>query len=370
LNPTLNFQAGNIADLPIRPLHNAVSIVERIVRQLISIHKEDWDANETSWDFQRDILLCHEGKSHLIQESLASATDHQIGQVRVAKSLEEANNEVFISAYGLTGEILPDVDTAEITLRIGSSVDFIVALISYAIGCMMGRYSLDTPGLIYANSGNEGFDSSKYKKFPADSDGIIPLMDHSWFEDDATARFISFLKVAWSEETLAENLKFVADSLEPKSGETPEETIQRYFSDSFFKDHLKTYKKRPIYWLFTSGKEGAFQALVYLHRYNEGTLSRMRTDYVLPLQSKHSNEERRLEMLIETASSPAERNRQKKALQKLNKKSVELRAFDEKLHHLADQRIKLDLDDGVKVNYAKLAPLLAGVKEVTGGAED
>ena len=238
------------------------------------------------------------------------------------------------------------------------------------MGCKTGRYSLDEPGLIYARSGNTDFDPSRYSKYPADADGIIPLMDHPWFEDDATARFVSFLKVACGEDSLSENLKFIAESLGTKNGETPEETIQRYLSDSFYGNHLKTYLKRPIYWLFSSGKESAFQALVYLHRYNESTLSKMRTDYVLPLQGKMANEQRRLESQIDSASSPSEKNRCRKELEKLKKKGIELKSFDEKLHHLADQRVSLDLDDGVKANYAKLAPLLACVKEVTGGSDE
>jgi type II restriction/modification system DNA methylase subunit YeeA len=240
----------------------------------------------------------------------------------------------------------------------------------YSVGCLTGRYSLDEPGIIYANSSNIGFDPSRYKKFPADADGVVPILDHPWFPDDITTRFQEFLIACWGKDTLEENMKFVADSLEPKQGETPEETIRRYFCDNFFKNHLKMYKKRPIYWLFSSGKEKAFQALVYLHRYNEQTLSKMRTDYVLPLQGKMSNEEKRFDAQIDTASTPAERNRYKKELEKLKKKQVELRKFDELLHHYADKRISLDLDDGVKVNYGKFGALLAEVKQVTGGGEE
>lgn len=371
INPTLAFQVGDIKKLPVVALPSGV---EKKVRDLaqaaVSIAEEDWSSFEIFWKFQKSPLASFRKRNERIVDSYGSYQKQCISRIDQLRIIETEINRVYIEAFQLSRDLDPEMVEEDIILYRPSREDDTKMFCSYAIGCMMGRYSLDTPGLIYAHSGNEGFDPSKYTKFPADSDGIIPLMDHPWFEDDATARFISFLKVAWSEETLAENLKFVADSLEPKSGETPEETIQRYFSDGFFKDHLKTYKKRPIYWLFSSGKEGAFQALVYLHRYNEGTLSRMRTDYVLPLQSKLSNEERRLESQIDAAGSPAEKNRYRKALEKLKKKSVELRAFDEKLHHLADQRIKLDLDDGVKVNYAKLAPLLVCVKEVTGGAED
>jgi len=243
------------------------------------------------------------------------------------------------------------------------------SIISFCVGCMMGRFSLDQPGLVYANSNNFLFDQSKYQTFPADDDGIVPVMDMDWFPDDAASQIEEFLKVAWSPETLEENLKFVADSLSPKGNETPRETIRRYISTQFFKDHLQTYRKRPIYWLFSSGKQRAFECLVYLHRYNESTLSRMRNEYVTPLQGKFSAQVDYLSNEVNAASSTAERNRLQKQLDTLRKKQVELAAFDDLLRHYADQRISLDLDDGVKVNYGKFGNLLVEVKAVTGGGE-
>lgn len=234
----------------------------------------------------------------------------------------------------------------------------------------MGRYSLDETGLIYANSGNVGFDANRYTTFPADDDGIVPIMQTDWFDDDAANRFVEFVKVAWSPETLAENLKFVADSLGAKAGETPIDTIRRYLSADFFKDHLKTYKKRPIYWLFSSGKEKAFEALVYLHRYNEGTLSRMRMEYVTPLQGRISARIDQLDRDIAAAGSTAQQNKLRKEQEKLKKQQAELIKFDEQLRHYADMRIKLDLDDGVKVNYGKFGTLLAEVKAITGGSDE
>jgi type II restriction/modification system DNA methylase subunit YeeA len=298
--------------------------------------------------------------------------------------LEEENNRIFIEAYGLQDELTPDVPLEEITLtcnpyyRYGGNkseeeleallrADTMKELISYAIGCMMGRYSLDEPGLIYAHSGNEGFDPSRYQTFPADEDGIIPVMDDDWFADDATNRFVEFVKVAWPPETLDENLKFVADSLGPKKSEEPIDTIRRYISDKFFKDHhLKVYKKRPIYWLFSSGKHKAFQCLVYLHRYNESTLSRMRAMYVTPLQGKYKARIEYLEQERDNAGSASVRNKMQKELDTMRKKQEELRQFDELLRHYADQRISLDLDDEVKVNYGKFGNLLAEVKVVNG----
>ena len=244
--------------------------------------------------------------------------------------------------------------------------DTMKELASYAIGCMMGRYSLDEPGLIYAYSGGTGFDASRYTTFPADSDGIVPLTDGGWFDDDAAHRLIEFISAAWDADHLEDNLAFLADSLSAKENESSRETLCRYICDSFFKDHLQTYKKRPIYWLFSSGKHKAFQCLVYLHRYNEGTLARMRTEYVIPLQGMMASRVRRLEEDIAAAASTAHRKQLEKERAILVKQQPELREFDEKLRHYADQRIGLDLDDGVKVNYGKFGDLLAEVKAVTG----
>ena len=235
----------------------------------------------------------------------------------------------------------------------------------------MGRYSLDESGLIYAHSGNVGFDPSRYEKsFPADADGIVPLTIECWFDDDAASRVREFLRVIWGAETLDENMAWLAESLGTKGSETPDETIRRYLADKFYKDHLQTYKKRPIYWLFSSGKQGAFQALVYLHRYNEGTLARMRAEYVVPLIAKMVS---RLDMLdkdLAAASSAAARTKLQKQIEALRKKQIELLAYDEKLRHYADMRITLDLDDGVKVNYAKFGDLVAESKAITGGKDD
>ncbi|HGY7318936.1 TPA: SAM-dependent methyltransferase, partial [Escherichia coli] len=257
--------------------------------------------------------------------------------------------------------------------------DIFCELVSYSIGCMMGRYSLEREGLVYAHAANNGFEQlveeGTYKTFPADEDGIIPLTDQEWFKDDATNRFREFIQVVWGEEHLQANLDFVAESLclnaiKPKKSESALETIRRYLSTQFYKDHLKTYKKRPIYWLFSSGKQKAFECLVYLHRYNEGTLSRMRTEYVTPLLGKYDAYAEQLEKQIETADSTSEANRFKKELDALTKKQVELREFDDKLKHYADMRISLDLDDGVKVNYGKFGDLLADVKAITGSAPE
>jgi type II restriction/modification system DNA methylase subunit YeeA len=246
-------------------------------------------------------------------------------------------------------------------------------LVSYGIGCMMGRYSLDEEGLVYANSGNEGFDASRYTKFPADDDGIIPLTDKEWFADDAANRLVEFISVAWpsTPETgnhLEENLNFLAENLSPKKGEDSRDTIRRYLCDKFYKDHMQTYKKRPIYWLFSSGKQKAFQCLVYLHRYNESTLARMRTEYVIPLTAKLSSHIEKLENDKGASGSAAEIKKLEKEIKNLHKQQTELTEFDEKLKHYADMRIPLDLDDGVKVNYGKFGDLLSDVKAIHGKA--
>jgi len=286
------------------------------------------------------------------------------------KELEEENNRIFINAYGLQDELSPEVPEDQITLARADREKDCQRLISYAIGCMMGRYSLDEPGLIYAHAGNVGFDPTRYVTFPADADGIVPLTDEPWFPDDAAGRIREFLIKVWGAETLEENLAWLAESLGKKASETPEETIRRYLADTFFKNHLQTYKKRPIYWLFSSGKHGAFQALVYLHRYHEGTLARMRGEYVVPLQGKLAARTAHLQDEIAAAPSTAARNKLQKQLDALKKKHTELIAYDDLLRHYADQRIPLDLDDGVKVNYGKFGNLLAEVKAVTGGASD
>ena len=284
--------------------------------------------------------------------------------------LEENNNRLFIEAYGLQDELSPDVPEEQITLGRADREKDSQRLISYAIGCMMGRYSLDEPGLIYANAGNIGFDPNRYNTFPADADGIVPITDELWFEDDAANRLNEFLLAVWDAETLEENRAWLAESLGQKGNETPQETIRRYIAGSFYKNHLQTYKKRPIYWLFSSGKQGAFQALVYLHRYNQSTLSRMRAEYVVPLTGKIQSRIDMLKKDADAASSNAEKSKLGKDIDKLGKKYVELLSFDEKLRHYADLRIQLDLDDGVKVNYGKFGDLLAEVKSVTGSSDD
>ncbi len=383
-NPTLNFQVINVNGLPwVAP---ALQCVKPIVQTLIQLSKADWDFHERSWNFQSLPFLMDSSESASTLESGYTAWITQNCEtIAEMQRLEEENNRLFIDAYGLTDELTPEVPIKQITLTINPAYryggklteeeqwkrfreDTMGELVSYAIGCMMGRYSLDEPGLIYAHSGNEGFDASQYATFPADDDGIVPLTSMEWFDDDAANRLEEFIGVAWDSAHLEQNLSFLAENLSPKRGEGSRDTIRRYLSDKFFKDHLQTYKKRPIYWLFSSGKQKAFQCLVYLHRYNEGTLARMRTEYVIPLTAKLSAYVDKLEKDKEASDSTAEIKKLEKQIAQLHRQQAELGRFDEQLRHYADQRITLDLDDGVKVNYGKFGDLLAEVKAVTGKA--
>ncbi|MFH4523854.1 MULTISPECIES: BREX-1 system adenine-specific DNA-methyltransferase PglX [Vibrio harveyi group] len=389
-NPTLNFQVKNIRDLPLLASKDKQEIVS-LSREAQAISKSDWDNSETSADFKEPEFM-RDVSSTIRASWSATSKSFQAKTLRL-KEIEEKINKSFISKYDLTNVVNSDVRLNEVSLdcnpSYSSSSDksdtsffcsyLVHQLISYSLGCMMGRYSLDKKGVVYAHSGNIGFNDlmaeGAYSTFPADDDGIVPLADEDWvFEDDATTRFREFVKTVWGEEHLQENLGFVAESLcldaiKPKKGESSIDTIRRYFSTQFYKDHLKTYKKRPIYWLFSSGKAKAFECLVYLHRYNEGTLSRMRTEYVTPLMGKLESRKNILEDSKATASG-AELRAIDKELKTIEKKQAELVTFDEELKHLAEMKISLDLDDGVKVNYGKFGNLLADVKAIHGKAPD
>ena len=364
LNPTLNFNSGDIARLPF--VDGIPKEKSSFVHSLKEIAKEDWDSFEISWDFTQNPII--RSNQPTLQQAFNTWQQQNADIVAEMKRLEEENNKLFIDAYGLQDELTPDVPDEQITLTRADREKDSQRLVSYALGCMMGRYSLDEPGLIYAHAGNQDFDASRYQTFPADADGIIPLTEMHWFEDDATHRIQEFLTAVWGKDTLDANMQWLAESLDKKASETAEDTIRRYLASKFYKDHMQTYKKRPIYWLFSSGKQGAFQALVYLHRYNESTLARMRTEYVMPLISKMAAMVNSLQSEIENSDSAAEIKRKEKELQNLHKQQAELSSFEEKLRHYADQRISLDLDDGVKVNYGKFGDLLAEVKAITGGS--
>lgn len=385
LAPTLDFKLGHIMNLPTPNVERQG--VSDIAARLIAISKEDWDSSEFSWNFREHPILDNAIRHKRLAESYAKIRKKWHDLTAELQSLERENNLRFITAHNLSDQISEVVSLSQVTLtcnpyyryrgdldedaleaRLNS--DTMRELISYAIGCIMGRYSLAEPGLIYAHSGGVDFDTTRYGTFPADEDGIIPVTEDSWFEDDAASRIEEFLGVAWPEVPVMETLGTLTDGLTMGKGGAPRDALRVYLSKQFFKDHLQTYRNRPIYWLFSSGKQKAFEALVYLHRYNEGTLARMRTNYVTPLMGKLQQRISDLEAEVASSASSAEKARKTKEKDRLGKQLVELRGFDEELRHLADQRIAIDLDDGVKVNYAKFGSLLSGVDKICGKDKD
>jgi type II restriction/modification system DNA methylase subunit YeeA len=373
MNPTLNFQVGNVASLPFDPkvIAPIARTADRLVVDAVALSKRDWDSFEESWSFGTHGFLASKQTNDTIDKSFETWAERCSTAIQDLKAIEEENNGIFIKAYGLQDELSPEVPEDQVTLYRPNREEDAKRLISYAIGCIMGRYSLDKPGLIYAHAGNQDFDESQYKTFRADDDGIIPLLETDWgIRDDATNRFVEFIGVAWPKEYLEENLNFVADSLVATGNEQPRETIRRYLATGFYKHHLSMYKKRPIYWLFSSGKQRAFQCLVYLHRYHEGTLARMRTEYVIPLQGQIAARIEQLEGDKSKATSTSHRKSLQKEQDDLKKQQTELLTFEEKLKHAADQKISLDLDEGVKVNYAKFGDLLAESKAICGTKDD
>lgn len=378
LNPTLNLQIADVVRLPIPSNENLVdnSFFNNDIPKLILLAQNDWDSYETSWDFTELPLLKEEYHEPTLEETYKKLRDHWWEMTLEMQRLEEENNRIFIEAYGLQDELTPEVPLPEITLtcnpyyRYGGDkseaeleelllLDTIKEYISYAVGCMLGRYSLDQEGLAYA--GGE-FDPSLYKTFPVKEDNIIPILAEDYFGDDIVSRFVDFVSITFGAASLEKNLDFIADTLGRRRKETSRDTIRRYFLNDFYKDHVRTYKKRPIYWLFTSGGRGkAFNGLVYLHRYQEDTIATLRTDYLHRLQEILEVEKGQLQRIInEEAGSPSTRKADKK-LNKVDKQIIELKKYEELVHHYADMRIELDLDDGVKVNYAKLQDLLANI---------
>lgn len=369
INPSMAFQVGDIMRLPVAPaLLSGAGLTES--EECIAIAASDWNSYEEAWGFAYSPVVDNSKFCKTLREAWGRFERMTISNIKRMVELETDNNKVLIEAYGLEELLSPKVEEDQVTLSRADREKDMQHLISYSIGCMIGRYSLDEPGVVYANFGNIDFDPSRYTKFPADVDGIIPITDEPWYEDDTTERVREFVNVVWGGDTLLENMEWLADSLNRKPGESADEAVRRYLSTSFYKDHLQTYKKRPIYWLFSSGKQKAFECLVYLHRYNEGTLSRMRMEYVVPLQSRMQARIDKLADDINSATSSAQQKAFQKRKDKLTKQLEELRRFDETLRPYADQRITLNLDDGVKVNYGKFGSLLADVKVITGGKED
>lgn len=364
ISPTLNYEAGHIASLPVINSKEKSIEVIHLVKDNIELSKLDWDVVETSWDFEQHPIVRKafsrfhwndEGPTTIeyVYRFVAQDFENRFQQL---KSNEEELNRIFIDIYGLQSELTPEVEEKDVTVRHADLGRDIRSLISYAVGCMFGRYSLGRDGLAYA--GGE-WDETVYSLFPADKDNVIPLCDDEYFEDDIVGRFVEFVRVVFGDETLDENLKYIADALGGKG--QPKDVIRNYFLNDFYADHLKTYQKRPIYWLFDSGKKGGFKCLIYMHRYRPDTIARIRTDYVHEQQSRYRTAIADLEKRM-TDAATGERVKLSKQLKKLQEQAEEIRVYEEKIHHLADQMISIDLDDGVKVNYAKFQDVLAKIK--------
>lgn len=353
--------------------------VEAITKRQVSTHvsecvglsRDDWNAFETSWDFRSHPLvrcaafsiqeMVEDAKHHVrdmnyLEEAFVRWSNECYLRFEQLKANEEELNRIFIDIYGLQDELTPEVEDKDVTVRKADLGRDIRSLISYAVGCMFGRYSLDMPGLAYA--GGE-WDASKYTTIIPDKDNIIPICDDDYFDDDITGRFVKWVEVVYGKETLEENLKFIADALGGRG--TPREVIRNYFLNDFYADHCKIYQKRPIYWLFDSGKKNGFKALIYMHRYQSDLLARLRTDYVHEQQERYRTQLSHLADAIDHASA-SERVKLTKQQKKIQDQALEIQKYEEKVHHLADQNISIDLDDGVKHNYALFADVLAKIK--------
>lgn len=358
-NSTLSCQVENIIKLPIILDNDRKKLIDDLVEKNNNISKTEWDSFEVSWDFQHHPFL---RKVPSISEAFDQWQAECDGRFTQLRANEEELNRNFIDIYGLQDELTPEIEENDITVRKADLVRDVKSFISYAVGCMFGRYSLDTEGLAYA--GGE-WDNNKYKTFIPDADDIIPICDEDYFEDDIVSRFIEFVRCVYGDDTLEENLKFISDVLGGNGN--PRDVLRNYFLKDFFKDHCNTYQvtgsgKRPIYWQFDSGKKNGFKALVYIHRYTPDLIARMRTGYIHPLQSQYRTQIEMLNNQIDEASSTSEKVRLQKQLKKITEQAEELGKYEEKIHHWADKMEPMDLDDGVKVNYAKFQELLAKIK--------
>lgn len=381
-NEGLNYNQGDIAKLPIIDNLDDEMILNK-VNQCISLSKSDWDAFETSWDFTKHPLVVTSGQLLVNSDSSAntqlSTTHYPLTTIAQTyqrweeetnarftqlKANEEELNRIFIDIYGLQDELTPEVEDKDVTVHKADLQRDIKSLLSYAVGCMFGRYSLDVEGLAY--TGGE-WDESKYVTFKPDEDNVIPITDEDYFEDDIIGRLIAWLKVVYGAETLEENLRFIADAL-GTSGDTARQKIRNYFLKDFFKDHCKIYQKRPIYWLYDSGKQNGFKALIYMHRYNADTSGQVRAEYLGKMEETYESEINRMQDIMDNGAG-REVALAGKRKEKLQKQLHECRDYDAVLGHIALASIAIDLDDGVKVNYVKvqtakdgkLLPILAKI---------
>ncbi len=356
LNPTINMGNTYVLSLPYIDVGIRKAEIDTLVKKNIDAAKDDWDSFENSMQFRSHPLVRFMETDGKIATAYNLWSMHAACAFNEMKQVENRLNELYAEVYGLSDEISTEVPDRDISIRKGDLQRDIKSLISYAVGCMFGRYSLDVDGLAYA--GGE-WDASKYASFAADKDNIIPICDDEYFEDDIVGLFVEFVKTVYGEDTLDENLRFIADALGGKG--QPKDVIRNYFLNDFYKDHCKIYQKRPIYWLLDSGKKNGFKALIYMHRYQPDTIARIRTDYVHEQQARYRTAIADLEQRIANAST-GERVKLNKKLTTLQAQETEIRAYEEKIHHLADQMISIDLDDGVKKNYAIFQDVLAKIK--------
>ena len=346
-SPTLAYTVGTVAKLPLIINNNELNKINNLVEINLSICKEDYDDYETSKDFLKHPFI----KFNSIHQNLTSIFDvwskHKFNNFKLLKENEINLNKLFSKIYNITTGI--DIEDKHISITLADYSSDIKSFISYAVGCMFGRYSLDHDGLQFA--GGE-FDLEYYHKFKPDDDNIIPVLDSEYFEDDIVGRFVEFVKTCFGEETLEENLDFIANALS-KSNKSSREKIREYFLKNFFNDHKKTYKKCPIYWQFSSGKENGFNCLVYMHRYEPNLVARVRTDYLHKTQKAIEQSIANCDNIINHSTSNTEITKATKDKNKLQKQLKETQEYDEALAHIANQNIEIDLDDGVKINYAK-----------------
>ena len=370
VNESLNYTSGNVASVPYALSENDIEYIKESVEQCISISKSDWDSFEVSWDFTRHPLISVISKNHMLFDDIddidlvdcfacwENECDERFERL---KHNEEQLNKIFIDKYGLQNELIPEVEEKYVTVRKANLSRDIKSLISFAVGCMFGRYSLNEMGLAYA--GGE-FDSSKYTAFAADDDAIIPITDEEYFDDDIVTRFVEFIRTVYGNKSLESNLDYIAKALGNK-GNTSREVIRNYFLNDFFKDHCSTYSvtgsgKRPIYWLFDSGKQNGFKCLIYMHRYNPDTVGLIRSVYLKKAQDAIEASLKNAEYAIANTESAVDRAANTRKRDKYIKQLAEIKPYYQALSHVAMQRIDIDLDDGVKVNYAKFQGIEVG----------
>ncbi len=356
-NPTINTGSGTVGKLPIRFVQSRVGEVYQLVSECIDCSRKDWDSFETSWDFSHHPICGGNNMGRLIADKYNDWEKECQKRFSILKANEEELNRIFIDIYDLQDELTPEVEDKDITVRLADKERDIKSLISYLVGIIMGRYSLDVDGLAYAGG---DWDASKYRTYQPDDDGIIPIYSKVGMEDGLTARIIELVKLIYGEDTYRQNMDFIAEALGKGNNESSEETLNRYLNDGFYADHLKIYQKRPIYWMFSSGKNSGFKCLIYMHRYTEDTLARINGKYFLPESTRLKNDMEDLLTRINSAEG-RDRVRLEKERQKLSAAYNEAIEYGQVLDHMANKYITIDLDDGVKTNYAKFQ----GVELVT-----